>query len=178
MHQQNIQSWLAGNKQPIPKKPGGTYEIRRINDHPHIKITVPIGGETDTSLVWVQTVVVVSEAAYDAVIWRIVRAVLIIIAVVISTTILLYPVIIRLLNKLSRLSINLLDANLEIIKVLGSAIAKKDSDTDAHNYRVTLMAVKLAESVGLDDDSIEETLNSLMDKGLIYEPILGTIKTT
>jgi RPA family protein len=31
---------------------------------------------------------------------------------------------------------------------------------------------------GIDDDLIEEALNSLMDKGLIYEPILGTIKTT
>jgi len=34
------------------------------------------------------------------------------------------------------------------------------------------------EKVGLDKDSIEEALTSLMDKGLIYEPILGTIKTT
>ena len=34
------------------------------------------------------------------------------------------------------------------------------------------------EKAGLDKDSIEEALNSLMDKGLIYEPILGTIKTT
>jgi len=32
--------------------------------------------------------------------------------------------------------------------------------------------------IGLDKDLIEEALNSLMDKGLIYEPILGTIKTT
>lgn len=31
---------------------------------------------------------------------------------------------------------------------------------------------------GLDKDSIEEALNSLMDKGLIFEPVLGTIKTT
>ena len=31
---------------------------------------------------------------------------------------------------------------------------------------------------GLDKDSIEEAINSLMDKGLIYEPVLGTIKTT
>ena len=34
------------------------------------------------------------------------------------------------------------------------------------------------EKSGLDKDVIEETLTSLMDKGLIYEPILGTIKTT
>jgi len=31
---------------------------------------------------------------------------------------------------------------------------------------------------GLDKDTIEEALTSLMDKGLIYEPVLGTIKTT
>ena len=30
----------------------------------------------------------------------------------------------------------------------------------------------------LDKDTVEEALSSLMDKGLIYEPILGTIKTT
>jgi len=31
---------------------------------------------------------------------------------------------------------------------------------------------------GLDETRVDETLNSLMDKGLIYEPVLGTIKTT
>jgi hypothetical protein len=30
----------------------------------------------------------------------------------------------------------------------------------------------------IDRDAVEEALTSLMDKGLIYEPILGTIKTT
>jgi len=34
------------------------------------------------------------------------------------------------------------------------------------------------EKDGLDKDTIEEALNSLMDKGLIYEPVLGTLKTT
>jgi len=34
------------------------------------------------------------------------------------------------------------------------------------------------EKAGLEKDSIEEALTALMDKGLIYEPILGTIKTT
>jgi RPA family protein len=34
------------------------------------------------------------------------------------------------------------------------------------------------EKAGLDRDTIEEAITSLMDKGLIYEPILGTIKTT
>ncbi len=34
------------------------------------------------------------------------------------------------------------------------------------------------EKQGLDKNTIEEALTSLMDKGLIYEPVLGTIKTT
>ena len=38
--------------------------------------------------------------------------------------------------------------------------------------------VKKCQEANLDEDSIEEALTSLMDKGLIYEPVLGTIKTT
>ena len=34
------------------------------------------------------------------------------------------------------------------------------------------------EKQGLDVDTIEEALNALMENGLIYEPVLGTIKTT
>ena len=34
------------------------------------------------------------------------------------------------------------------------------------------------EKKGINRDNIEEALTSLMDKGLIYEPVLGTIKTT
>jgi len=37
---------------------------------------------------------------------------------------------------------------------------------------------KKCEKSGLNKDTIEEALTSLMDKGLIYEPVLGTIKTT
>ena len=48
---------------------------------------------------------------------------------------------------MSRLTVNLLDANLETMQVLGSAIAKRDSDTDAHNYRVSVYSVALAEAV-------------------------------
>jgi hypothetical protein len=38
--------------------------------------------------------------------------------------------------------------------------------------------MKKCKKAGLAEDQIEEALTSLMDKGMIYEPILGTIKTT
>ncbi len=59
------------------------------------------------------------------------------------------------------------DSVLEIIKKIeGENGAAWDSITDE------------CKKAGLDKDSIEEALNSLMDKGLIFEPVLGTIKTT
>ena len=33
-----------------------------------------------------------------------------------------------------------------------------------------------AASTGLSKDSLEESINALLDKGLIYEPILGRMK--
>ena len=38
--------------------------------------------------------------------------------------------------------------------------------------------IKKCRKTGLEEDAIEEALTSLMDKGLIFEPVLGTIKTT
>ena len=57
--------------------------------------------------------------------------------------------ILRLTRRLADYSTHLLEANLETLSVLGSAIAKRDSDTDAHNYRVTLYSTMLAEALGL-----------------------------
>lgn len=34
------------------------------------------------------------------------------------------------------------------------------------------------EKIGIDRDTVEEAISSLLDKGLVYEPVLGTIKTT
>jgi len=40
------------------------------------------------------------------------------------------------------------------------------------------LIIENCKKTGLDEDSIEEALTSLMDKGFIFEPVLGTIKTT
>jgi HD-GYP domain-containing protein (c-di-GMP phosphodiesterase class II) len=72
--------------------------------------------------------------------------------IVLATALLLYPVILTLMRHLARYSENLLAANLETLELLGSAIAKRDSDTDAHNYRVTLYSLQLAEAAGLNPE--------------------------
>ena len=67
------------------------------------------------------------------------------------------------------MSARLFEANLEILKVLGSAVAKRDSDTDSHNYRVTIISVRLAETCGLFKDDIRRLIKGafLHDVGKI-----------
>lgn len=101
--------------------------------------------------------------------WRAVAAA---IGIVLATTALLYPVILRLLRRVVRLSDELLDANLEMLSVVGSAIAKRDADTDAHNYRVTIYSVRLAEAIGVDIKGIQSLIKGafLHDVGKIGIP--------
>jgi len=53
--------------------------------------------------------------------------------------------------------------------VLGATIAKRDSDTEAHNYRVTIYATRLAQTVGLDNKKMQSLIKGsfLHDVGKI-----------
>jgi hypothetical protein len=41
-----------------------------------------------------------------------------------------------------------MESNLDLMHALGNAIARRESATDAHNYRVTLYPLRLAETIG------------------------------
>ena len=84
---------------------------------------------------------------------RLATTVLLVVGVVLATTLFLVPVMVAVGRRLMSLSRQLVSANIETLEVLGNAIAKRDSDTGAHNYRVTIFAVRLGEAVGLDHDN-------------------------
>jgi HD-GYP domain-containing protein (c-di-GMP phosphodiesterase class II) len=72
------------------------------------------------------------------------------------TTLCLYPIILSLNRNVVRHSRDLLAGNIELMEVVGSAIAKRDSATSMHNYRVATYAVKLGEAIGLGHDQIRD----------------------
>jgi HD-GYP domain-containing protein (c-di-GMP phosphodiesterase class II) len=74
---------------------------------------------------------------------------ILVVMVVLATSLALYPLIIRLNSRLLEYSHILALTNVGMLKVLGSAIAKRDSDTNIHNYRVTLYSVRIGEKMGL-----------------------------
>ena len=83
-----------------------------------------------------------------------VRNVLLVLLAIMVTTVVLYPVILGLNRGVLQLSAGLMRSNIELMEVLGSAIAKRDSDTDLHNYRVCLYCIHFAEVLGLAQSQI------------------------
>lgn len=97
---------------------------------------------------------------------------MVVLLTVIATTLLLYPFIRSLHANLQTSANHLLHSNIELMEVLGSAVAQRDSDTSAHNYRVTFYALMLAEHLGLPARQIRELIAGafLHDVGKIGIP--------
>jgi HD-GYP domain-containing protein (c-di-GMP phosphodiesterase class II) len=74
---------------------------------------------------------------------------LVALAAVTLTTLCLYPIILSLNRNVVRQSRDLLAGNVELMEVVGSAVATRDSSTNLHNYRVALYAVHLGEAIGI-----------------------------
>ncbi len=130
----------------------GHIELAPIRESPvpgAVAISAPVSDRRGEALGRINGVFVVAPEKIVESERRLVTTVLAAAAIVIGTTLLIYPVVGRLVRRLSALSIHLLDANLDTLQVLGNAIAKRDSDTDAHNYRVTVYSVRLAEAEGV-----------------------------
>jgi len=91
----------------------------------------------------------ISDKEIDDIYTNITYSIIQIILTTFITTLLLYPVVFYLNKRYIKQSENLLKANIEIMSVLGGAVAKRDNETNAHNYRVTLYAIAFGEALKL-----------------------------
>jgi HD-GYP domain-containing protein (c-di-GMP phosphodiesterase class II) len=84
----------------------------------------------------------------------------------------LYALFIRLFSASQRRTRELLESHLSMMEALGHAIARRDSDTGAHNYRVAWIAATLAQAVGLHGRRMRELIvgSFLHDVGKIGIP--------
>ncbi len=135
---------------------------RRLQGLPFVGVRVPMTNSTHEVVAQVLGVFAISPEAIKAIRGNILQTVLYVVGLVIATALVIYPIIGGLLGRLSRTTVKLLDSNLEILQVLGGAIAKRDSDTDAHNYRVTVYSVCLAESINLSRVQIRSLIKGAL----------------
>lgn len=125
-----------------------------VDGRPHIHIAVPLTDSSGRRVAQLEGVFAISDAGIAEMRGQIARTVGLAILIVLVTSVAIYPIILVLIGRLGRTTLHLLDANLETLRVLGGAVAKRDSDTDAHNYRVTIYSVRLAEALGLPQERI------------------------
>jgi HD-GYP domain-containing protein (c-di-GMP phosphodiesterase class II) len=125
-----------------------------VGGRPHIRIAVPLKDSGGRRVAQLEGVFAISDGGIAEMRGQIARAVGLAFLIVAVTALVLYPIILSLIGRLGRMTLHLLDSNLETLRVLGGAVAKRDSDTDAHNYRVTIYSVRLAEALGLPQDRI------------------------
>jgi len=74
------------------------------------------------------------------------------------TTALLYPFLFVQHRALQRLVVRNISARRETLIVLGNMIAKRDSDTGKHNYRVTLYAIHLAKALRIPETLMHDLI--------------------
>jgi putative nucleotidyltransferase with HDIG domain len=146
------------------------YSRFEWNDgRPYIKLALRLNNRAGQPVAYIDALFAVSAEQVEAMRSKAIRVASSVLIVTLLTAALLYPVILNLLRRLSLYARHLLDSNLETLKLLGDAIAKRDSDTNSHNYRVTLLAVQLAERLGCDRRQIQALIKGafLHDVGKI-----------
>jgi putative nucleotidyltransferase with HDIG domain len=134
----------------------------RLGGSPFVGVALPMLNSNADVVGQLVGVFAVSAEAIARTRSDIFRTILYVIAIVLITAAAIFPIIGGLLGRLSGLTFDLLDANLETMQVLGSAIAKRDSDTDAHNFRVSVYSVAMAEKVGLTVGEIQALIKGAL----------------
>ena len=84
----------------------------------------------------------------------------------------LYPVVVHLSTDNERKAREVLDSHIAMMEALGRAIAKRDSETGAHNYRVAWIASGIAEKMGITGAAMQSLIagSFLHDVGKIGIP--------
>lgn len=84
----------------------------------------------------------------------------------------IYPVVVFLSRENEKKAREVLDSHIAMMEALGRAIAKRDSDTGAHNYRVAWTAARIAEQMGFRSSALQALIagSFLHDVGKIGIP--------
>lgn len=132
------------------------YERFYIQDRFFMQVLKPLWTSNNELAGYFEGVYEVDHDVVEQIEARVVQAVLMAMGGIFLTSLLLYPVIIYLNRQLICFAREVFQANVEMLEVMGSAIAKRDSTTDSHNYRVTLYALRMGENLGMEREQLRD----------------------
>ncbi|MBI1205943.1 MAG: HD domain-containing protein [Azospirillum sp.] len=145
------------------------YTKTTIAEAPYLQVMVPLDGSDGQLRGWFEGIYRLSPKTRYEIRIGILQSIGLAVGAVLLTAAVLYPLMSSLQGRIVATALDLLRANIDTLKVLGSAIAKRDSDTNLHNFRVVVYAVRIAEAIGLDDAAIRSLIKGafLHDVGKI-----------
>lgn len=142
----------------FPERDSITYQRLRLDGYWVLQVLVPLRDKGGDLAGFLEGVYLIDRETEDSIYADISYTLLFVLLAVLATSVVLYPLVITLNRDVIRQSKQILRGNLEMMEVLGSAIAKRDSDTNSHNYRVTLYAIALAEAARADREQIRRLI--------------------
>lgn len=174
--QEMTEQWINSHRHQFPRRSDFFKEFHFTQGKLLLLILVPIKGPQHALIGYFEGIYQVDRKTQDAIRDELLHTLLLITISITFTTLLMYPIVLRLNRELIKLSTDLLTGNLELMNVMGCAIAERDSDTNSHNYRVTFYALRLGETIGLRHENILNLITGafLHDVGKIgiRDPIL------
>ena len=144
-----IEEELRQHTHAFPADNRSHYERLDIGGQTVVQVLTPLRTNAGQVAGYFEGVFVVDEGTLADLRDQLLRTLVVAQIAVLLTAIIFYPVIIGLDRQVRRASRDILKANLEMASALGEAIAKRDSDTGDHNFRVALYAIRLGEAVGV-----------------------------
>ena len=163
--QEEVEKKIEPFLQPFPLENAVHYDHIPMEQNSYLHVILPLRDSTGELIGYFKGVYQVDAETKRNFEADILLTVLLVTVVILVTTIVLYPVIlslnkglIKLSKNLLKLSTDLLHGNIEMMDVLGRAIAERDSDTNSHNYRVTIYAIRFAEILELPNEQIRKLI--------------------
>lgn len=149
------------------------YESQRLpGDRWVLRVFVPLRGDNQAISGYLEGVRLVPDWQREQMRSEALRVALMVALAALLCGAALYPVMIRLFADNQRKTREVLESHISMMEALGRAIARRDSDTGAHNYRVAWIAATLGEAVGLHGSRMQELIagSFLHDVGKIGIP--------
>jgi HD-GYP domain-containing protein (c-di-GMP phosphodiesterase class II) len=139
---------------------GGRWVLRVF-----VPLRESVGGEAGKVVGYFEGVRVVSEWQRQQMLDNALSAAFMVGLASLLCGIAIYPVVVHLSADNEKKAREVLDSHISMMEALGRAIAKRDSDTGAHNYRVAWISARIAERMGMR----EKTMQSLIVGSFLHD---------
>lgn len=152
----SVEELLQQHRHGFPFDDQPHYQRLLLDELTLLQTLVPLRDTRGDLAGYFEGVFVIDEETLGRLRQDVTMSLLAALAAVLIVTLALYPVIVALNRNVMHQSRNLLQGNIELMEVLGIAIAKRDSDTHDHNYRVSIYAARLGEAAGMAPTAVRD----------------------